>query len=622
MTRAVLLCGAAMLMTSGFVLAQDAPESLLPPGFQNPAPTPTPKPSPTPTPARTTATPAPTARPSAAITSSPIIQPIPGGSPAPAQSAIEGAVPERTLSLADLERMSPDELDELFGLKPKVDIPPAARRSLENIGIIAEDEGGLSANALVGQPGGIVRAALVGTRGPLVSRWAHILLRRALASRLDAPAGLDPVRFAALRADLLIRMGEGVAARALVQDVDTENYSPTLTGVALNAYLATGDVIGACPMVRLQGGARDNADWQMMQSVCGAYAGEASAAISALRRMRNRGAAPRLDVMLAERFAGAAGRGRQAVTIEWDGVDTLTPWRFGLASALGVAIPDSLFEAGGTPYRNRAATMPMLPVGLRADASDSAGATGILSSEAMVDLYGQIYGDEEVTGGAADRADQLRVAYVAQDADTRLAALRELWGGGADFAEYGRAVLTAFAAARMPVRRAYAADAGQLIAAMLSAGLDRNALRWSAVVPDGSQGWALLALAQPQGGGTVSNGALDDFIDADTSSAKRKSAFLLAGLAGLERIDANDANSRAGDLGISLRRNSPWSRVIDQAAAKRNPALVAMLAGVGMQGDSWDHMTARQLFHIVRALNRSGLDAEARMIAAEAVARG
>ena len=49
---------------------------------------------------------------------------------------------------------------------------------------------------------------------------------------------------------------------------------------------------------------------------------------------------------------------------------------------------------------------------------------------------------------------------------------------------------------------------------------------------------------------------------------------------------------------------------------------MALLAGLGMQGNGWDKMTARNLYHIVRALNAVGLSAEARMIAAEAVARG
>ena len=73
---------------------------------------------------------------------------------------------------------------------------------------------------------------------------------------------------------------------------------------------------------------------------------------------------------------------------------------------------------------------------------------------------------------------------------------------------------------------------------------------------------------------------------------------------------------------MNLGRQTRWSRLIDQAADVGNPALVAMLAGVGMQGSGWDKMTPRHLYHIVSALNRVGMEAEARMIAAEAVARG
>ena len=73
---------------------------------------------------------------------------------------------------------------------------------------------------------------------------------------------------------------------------------------------------------------------------------------------------------------------------------------------------------------------------------------------------------------------------------------------------------------------------------------------------------------------------------------------------------------------MNLNRASAWSRKIDLAGELRNPTLVALLAGLGMQGDGWDKMTARHLFHIVRALDRAGLNAEARMFAAEAVARG
>ena len=168
----------------------------------------------------------------------------------------------------------------------------------------------------------------------------------------------------------------------------------------------------------------------------------------------------------------------------------------------------------------------------------------------------------------------------------------------------------------------FADAAPDLIASMLSAGLDANALRWAGQAEVGSQTWALLTLAAPSRESSVSGGSLDSFYGSDPSDGYRKSRFLLAGLAGLGRVDDATARDFSQKLDIDLARQTRWTRLIDAAADVNNPALVALLAGVGMQGDGWDKMTSVHLFHIVSALNRVGLSAEARMIAAEAVARG
>ncbi len=610
--RKFLLAGVALGLCSTFVLAQDAPESLLPPGFGNPTPAPAPASTPAPAQGGTRA-------PSASSASSiPVIQPLPG-TEAPAAAGEYAQLPEGFTSLAELEAMTTDEVDALLGLKPKFDIPPAARRSLDGVGIIDRAEGGFPSSSLAAQPAALVRAALSGTKRPLVSRWGHILLRRALASRLDAPAGMDPVEFAALRTGLLNRLGESVAARALAQDVDPANYSPALTGAALDAYIGTADIVGACPMVRLQGGARKDPQWQLLQSICAAYAGEATGADRQLKLALSRGLAPRIDVLLAQRFAGAVGKARRTVNIEWDKVDELTPWRFALASALGIEVPAALLNDADPYYQRAIATAPMLPLPMRANAAAVAGREGILSNAAMVDLYSQIYANSEITGELSTAASRLREAYVGQTADDRLDALRDLWGAGE--AAYARQVLTARAAARIPARSDFEDEAAPLIASMLAGGLDRSAMRWGSVVSEGSMAWALLALAQPQRKQAVSSGALDTFIDDDGSQDQRKSRFLIAGLAGLGRLDESTAFDAAERLGVNLRRETRWSKTIDQAAKVRNPTLVALLAGLGMQGDGWNRMTARHLYHIVSALRRVGLDAEARMIAAEAVAR-
>jgi hypothetical protein len=616
---------------AGLASAQGKPESILPPGFDDPEPAPAPSPAARPSPAPGTApsaTGAPTSLPSDGTF-------FPGTAPSgppvdiPALPSITRDELARMPSLEELENMSTEELDQLLGLKPKFDIPPGARRALTRIGVLAVDEGGLPPRALANQPVSLVRAALSGTKGPLVSRWGHILIRRALASRMAAPLGMDPIEFAALRVGVLNRIGEHAVARAVVQDIDTANWSTSLTAEALTAYLAAGDITGACPAVRLQGSARDDGEWQLMQAICNAYAGESALAASQLDRALFREVAPRVDVLLARRFAGAAGRGQRAVQIEWDGVDTLNPWRFSLATALGEPVPEALLESAleapdGGYYARAGAVLPMLPAADRAAFAGRAAREGVLSSQALIDIYSAVYADTAAEGDAATHAASLRQAYLAESPSDRIAAMQRLWQAGSaiDGGDgYGARVLTAYAAARIPADAAHADAAGGLIAAMLTAGLDRDALSWRTVVEEGSLGWALIALAAPSSD-RIGQGGVETFIGDDDSAGARKSAFLVAGLAGLGKVSEGDAGSLAGDVGLDLERQTRWTRAISRAAEVNNPALVVMLAGLGMQGASWEQMTPLHLYHITAALTRVGLGAEARMIAAEAVARG
>ena len=615
---------------AGLASAQGKPESILPPGFDDPEPAPAPSPAARPNPAPGTAPSATGAPPS--LPSDGTF--FPGTAPSgpvdiPALPSITRDELSRLPSLDELENMSTEELDQLLGLKPKFDIPPSARRALTRIGVLAVDEGGLPPRALANQPVSLVRAALSGTKGSLVSRWGHILMRRALASRMAAPLGMDPIEFAALRVGVLNRIGEHAVARAVVQDIDTANWSTGLTAEALTAYLAAGDITGACPAVRLQGSARDDGEWQLMQAICNAYAGESALAASQLDRALFRGVAPRVDVLLARRFAGAAGRGQRAVQIEWDGVDTLNPWRFSLATALGEPVPEALLESAleapdGGYYARAGAGLPMLPAADRAAFAGRAAREGVLSSQALIDIYSAVYADTAAEGDAATHAASLRQAYLAESPSDRIAAMQRLWeaGGAIDGGDgYGARVLTAYAAARIPADATHADAAGGLIAAMLTAGLDRDALSWRTVVEEGSLGWALIALAAPSSD-RIGQGGVETFIGDDDSAGARKSAFLVAGLAGLGKVSEDSAGSLAGDVGLDLERQTRWTRAISRAAEVNNPVLVVMLAGLGMQGRSWAQMTPLHLYHITAALTRVGLGAEARMIAAEAVARG
>jgi len=624
--HALLGCVAlGAIMGAGMTGALMAQESLLPPGFDKPVSQPA-KPKPKPAPARPAAEPAPAPAkaappPAAAATSSPVIQPLPLDENADVSAGVSGPVDP-------LDQLDSATLDALIAkAQPKYDIPPSAQRSLARVGVIDQVDGGFPATSTHYLNGPFVEQLLGRMRGPMVSRWGHILLRRALASRMDTPVGMNGADWAALRAGLLLRMGEADAARAMVQSVDSGFFTPGLEDTAMAAFLATADPVGLCPITALTAAGRQGGPWDLTRAICSGFTGDGPPAMGQLDRLMRRGGADRIDVLLAQRLAGATSASRRAVTIEWKGVDQLTPWRTGLAFSVGIEPPQALRDQAGEDYAFVAVRAPMLPLPSRCAAADVAAGRGILSSAAMVDLYSQLAEINAQDGADQDKTwgplvDKLRTAYTAPDAGDRLAAIKSLWGtpDNPDRA-YSRLVLTAYAAARVMPNADMAGDAGGLIASMLTAGLDANAVRWGTVVPVGSEPWGLIALAAPVKTAAIGADALGTFQGEDDSAGALRSQFLLAGLMGLGRVDDNTARSFAGKLKVDMGRQTRWTRAIDDAAASENPALVALLAGFGMQAASWDKMTPVHLYHIVSALRSVGLEGEARMIAAEAVAR-
>lgn len=633
--RGLRLCGvAALAAVSGTLVAQ---ESLLPPGFDSPpAPTrPAPqrsssparpatvtRPATAPRPIAATPTPAPAS--AASSTATPVVQPIPASNPGRVRSAPVGGGDQALLNSID-----PALLAKLIeSAKPKFDIPPSGQRSLEVVGVIDETDGGFPAASTHYLNGPFVEGVIAKTRGRFVSRWGHILARRALSSRLATPVGMNGADWAAIRAQLLLRMGEADAARALVQSVDSGNFTRPLEDAALASFLATADPVGLCPITALTASGRTGWEWDLSRAICSAFADEGSSGMSQLDRALRRGSASKIDTLLAQKFAGAAINARRAVKIEWDGVETLTPWSIGMALATGLEPPEALRRNAGAGYSLLAVRAPMLPLTSRAAAADVAASRGVMSSQAMIDLYSQLYALRDVNGGDSEtdewtkRSETLRTAYFAKAATDRFDAIRALWGDGSDpDRAYSGLVLTSYAAARLTPTNDLSDSAASLVASMLTAGLDRNALKWAPYLPVGSEGWGLVVLANPARATQVGNEGLNAFADGDDSDGSLRSQFLLAGLMGLERVDRAAASGFAEKLKVDLNRQTRWTQAIDQAAASDNPALVSLLAAFGMQGERWDRMTPLHLYHIVSALHRVGLDGEARMIAAEAVAR-
>ncbi len=626
------MSGTAVLVgLSGTLVAQ---ESLLPPDFDSPPAQSRPAPARSLSPARSSApTPAP-ARPAPTVsgaapavapsaTSIPVVQALPVAAAPSASVSPDGS------DQALLDSIDPALLEKLIlSARPKFDIPPSAQRSLDIVGVVDEREGGFPAASTHYLNGPFVEGVIGKMSGRFVSRWGHVLARRAVASRLATPVGMSGADWAAIRAQLLLRMGEADVARAMVQSVDSGHFTRGLEDAAMASFLATADPVGLCPITTLTAAGRPGWDWDLSRAICSAFTDEGSPAMSQLDRAFRRGAGSKIDILLAQKFAGAATNARRAVKIEWTDVDALTPWSIGMAFATGLEPPESLRAKAGASYALLAARAPMLPLTSRAAAADIAAARGVLSGQAMVDLYSQLYALRDTIGGDSEadewtgRAETLRAAYVSKEQADRFNAIRKLWGDGNDpDRAYSGLVLTSYASARLVPSQGLSDNAASLIASMLAAGLDRNALKWAPFLPVGSEGWGLVVLANPARATQVGSEGLSAFANDDDSEGLLRSRFLLAGLMGLERVDATAARDFSAKLEVDFARQTRWTKAIGEAAASDNQSLVALLAAFGMQGDRWDRMTPLHLYHIVSALHRVGLDGEARMIAAEAVAR-
>ena len=579
---------------------QDAPESLLPEGFGDPVPAAPPPPPPPPA-AATPATPA---------------APTPSVPVANRDTGLDGA--------GDIDEFDISDLDlEFAEIPPEYELPAQARRSLVQVGPLTPENGGYGEDAFAGADGRFVSGLMRGLAAPGPSRWLHISLRRALLSRIPTPDGVVAPDWIAERAWLLLRMGEVDGARMLAQRVDSDRYTPKLYAVAMQTNLASADLAGFCPLVTGARRAAESPAWIMADAICAGLGGESARATAQMGSIRNAGLTNGFDIRLGDRAVNAGGSAR-AVPIDWEGVEQLNAWRFGVANATGVDIPDELYAGAGRQVAAWRARTPTIDLADRIAPARTAAVMGVLSNQALVSMYSALLAELDPSAVPGSTTDILRTAYVEPDIDGRIAAMETLWTeDDAVDGRYAGLILTARAAARIRPDADLIGSADDLVAAMMTAGLDVQAARWANVLDDADSGdaWALLAVGAPQPVVEIDFDRIEDYAENAGADGRHRARLLAAALAGLGRIDDDDAVRANGAFNLDFQRESNWSRQLERAARAQRIGLVALISAIGMQADSWAGIPPRHLYHIVRAYRLAGREPEARMIAAEAVTR-
>ena len=509
---------------------------------------------------------------------------------------------------------------------PPVEYPGWARRNPGTVGVLDPVSEGLGPQPWGNSNGAFLSTLMRRMDTPIASRWAQIALRDALLARVSAPRAVNPVDWVAERAWLLLRLGEADAARMLVAGVDTDRFTPKMTQVAVQAALATADPPSLCGFEEQIRRHERNIS-QLVSAMCASLAGEPESAAAQIDNARRFGRVGGIDLHLAEKVAGAGSAGR-SVTIEWEPVENLNAWRFGLATATGMTPPNGLVEKAAPRLRAFQARAPLLSPADRINSALIAAGLGVFSSQSLIDLYSAIYDATDPSDLPQSDAYQLRQAFVARDPDARVASIRHVLGLGKEgLAREGARAAAARAATLVVPDKKYQEDAPALIAAMIAGGYDRSVARWADACDDmddeySDRCWAMVALAAPD---AISMGLagsrLNSFIRRDDSPGKVRSALLVAGLAGLGRISSGTTNGQNRSNGFGLGRSTSWARTIDAAARRKQAGTVLLLTATGMQTEDPSQIPAVHLLHAIAALRATGQEFTARMIAAEALAR-
>jgi len=457
---------------------------------------------------------------------------------------------------------------------------------------------------------------------PRASRNAHRLLARALAARVSAPSGpIAPLATAHI--GLLLRMGEASSAKAVADRVPLGAYDEPLFGVAGVAQLAAMDLAGLCPLATDAVTFSRDTLWTLAQGACLALKGDEAGAALAIDIARKTEAIDPLDVELTDRVVNAISGGVYGGGLDWPAGARLTVFRAAMLAMSGTAPPLPALGRAPLPLKAWVATNPGLPLATRIAAARVAAGSGVMDGAGYIGLWSARHAELDPARAVKSRQDILRRAHAAPTYSERIEALRTLWAvADRPLDRVAMALLTARAAAGIPVHARHADVAPDLVRTLLLAGETKSARRWlpvlQAAAADGDSDagralirlWPLFVVADTAGTARHKPALFDlwwDAIDDDSAVDRpRLGQLMAAATEGLGRgldADAIDDLPRKARLATGPDR---FGQRIATAARNRQDGLVILLAAaaVGQRPQDVDPSRLRALCAALRAIGQ------------------
>ena len=275
--------------------------------------------------------------------------------------------------------------------RPLIEVNPLADISLDSVGVLGPENGGFGQDLWRDTDRAFVDSLLRRLPGDIRSPTLRELARRLLltiATPPVVPSGVAPPRgssLLALRAERLAAMGEVDGVNELLAVVSSRQDDEPMARTRVNSLLLAQDNDEACRQVR--GGIaafHAHAYWQKAMVLCNMVAGDTDKVMLGVDLLREMGAT---DDPVFLTLASAASGGTAEVPPD----AALTPLHLAMMIATGRPIPMSVVEQAPPDLLIAIARSRTADAEVRARAAERGCAAGLISGDALAQIYGEFF---------------------------------------------------------------------------------------------------------------------------------------------------------------------------------------------------------------------------------------
>jgi hypothetical protein len=511
------------------------------------------------------------------------------------------------------------------------------------VGTLDSEAGGFGPDLWQGSDRRTVERLLPRMPGAGRSATMRNLSRRLLLSNAVPPAsrsGESAGNLLALRIDRLAALGDFAGLNDLLAIVPQRYDDETVARARVESRLLQGDPTGACQEVRYGVSVHQDADyWRKALVFCQIVAGEVDQATLGVALLREEGQSEDPTFFqLADQLTGIAPGSAAA--------DPISPLHFAMLQASGQPLPKAVLKEASPGLLVSLASTPGSPLVQRARAAERAVSLGLLSPVALSEIYLEFPFEADTLTrpiSAAQELDGLKrraLLYQAALGQNLPAARAEILDVALDADQAGEDYILATQVflplvEEIPVQREFVWFAGTAGRALYAAGRFEAAGTWFTLARQES-------LLSPEAAGAVSRlwpytrlsaheagtweGNLAAWTDAQAGSPADDLAarrlVLRAAFQALGESDSMDWSDLIGTAPAAPKDQAAPDAALMLALSEASETgrlgetvLLALLA-LGEAGPGGSHSLA--FYEALAALNRVGLETEARMLAIEA----